>query len=177
MESKNNPKLLVVLGKKPRASKTSKRYEHDREKYFLYSSQANTAGNYLIYHEVAPYPLIKVITIVADETIEKAYDWIKENTERIKTSLGDYRDRIQIPAESWFLMMKNQKKLNRDYEMFEDNIARPYTILVVLDIDGEYRYVKVRGNYPTKRSGLNNLVVDPEAVKNEYIRRKENGSI
>ncbi len=173
----SKPKLLVVLGKKPRASKTSKRYEYDREKYFLYSSQANTAGNYLIYHEVAPYPLIKVIPIVADETIEKAYDWIKENSAKIKLSLGDYRDRIQIPAESWYLMTKNEKKLNRNYEMFEGGISLPNTVLVVLEIEDELKYIRVRGRYPTKRSGLNNLVVDPEAVKNEYIRRRKNGDI
>jgi len=167
--------ILVVFGKKPRASRSSKRYEYRGDKYFLYSSKTHTYGNVMIFSDVAPYPLIAVVVITRDETIEKAYDWIKEHSLDIKALLGDYRHRVQIPIDSWFLILRNVKKLNREYGIYPSDSHVPYTKLVCMYIDEKYVYVKVDEHAPTKRSGLNNLVIDEDAVKLEYLRRVENG--
>ncbi len=171
-------RLLVVLGKKPRASKTSVRYEYGGERFFLFSNKTTTSGSIFIFQDVVPYPLIAVIAMGRDDSIDKAKNWIKVKSSDIKSLLGDYRHRIQLPLESWTLILKNQKKLNRNYDIYDDGLHRPFHKLVVVEHEGKYLYLSVDDRAPTKRSKLNNIVTDNEEILAEYLRRvKENERI
>jgi len=173
MATKNSNNLLVVFGKKPRKSKTSLRYEYMGYKFYLYSNKANTSGNYMLFYDVEPYPLIAVFGMSQGEDYTIVHDWIKSHLADIKKMLGDYRDKIQIPYNSWLLIQKNNKKINRTYEIYDDGKMRAGTRLVFIEVDGSYLYLRVGGKYPTRRTSMNNVVPEAEMIYDEYIRRKD----
>jgi len=145
-------------------------------KFFLYSNQANTSGNYWLFYDVEPYPLIALFGMSQEEDYTKVQDWIKTNLTDIKIKIADYRDRIPVPLDSWILMQKNEKKMNRSFDIYDDGIPRKDTALVVLEVDGAYRYIKVGGNYPKRKRGSNEFP-DKELIEIEYLRRIEDGTI
>ena len=170
---KNKDNLLVVFGKKPRKSKTSLRYEYLGYKFYLYSSKAKTSGNYLLFYDVAPYPLIAVFGMSQDDTYTVVHDWIKSHLADIKVMLGDYRDKVQIPYDSWILIQKNYKKINRTYDIYDDRKMRAGTKLVSIYTPDGYIYLRVSGKYPTRRTSMNNIVPEDEMIYKEYLRRKD----
>jgi len=165
-------KLLIVFGKKPRASKTSKRFSYLGSNYFLYSNKVNTSGVALVFLDSPPYPLIAAIPRESNESFDEVHEWIRNNTKDIQVKLGDYRDRTQLDLESWFLINKNKKKLNRSFTIHEE--SKPFCKLTTIEIDGEWVYLWLdMKECPTKRSKMNNIIIDSELVKIEYLRRKE----
>ena len=165
--------LLVVFGKKPRKSKTSLKYEYLGQKFYLYSSKAKTNGNYMLFLDVEPYPLIAVFGMSQDDDYTIVHEWIKKHLTDIKIKLGDYRDKIQIPFDSWMLIQKNQKKINRTYEIYDDGLMRAGSKLVVVELNGEHLYLRVTGKFPTRRTSMNNTVPEDGMILKEYLRRKD----
>jgi len=173
----SSPELLVTFGKKPRKSKTSLRYEYMGQKFYLYSNKANTLLNIWLFHDVEPYPLIAVFAMSQDEDHSTVQDWIKSHLIDIKIKLGDYRDKIQLPLDSWTMIQKNQKQLSASYEIYDGNELMPESKLIVVPRGKDFLYLRVRGNYPKKPTASNRDRPDKDLVLKEYLRRKENEKI
>ena len=92
-------KLVVVYGKKPRKSKTSKIVEVLGHSFFLHQSKAGTRNNIDLYLFEEPYPLILCFYMGKGDTQLKVTDWIERNIVQIKAMIKDMDKYIKIPLE------------------------------------------------------------------------------
>ncbi len=176
MKPTKNPNLLVVYGAKPRASKTSKRYTYGGLKFFLYSNKAKTNGVVLVFLDIEPYPMISVIAREDKSSLTEVHDWISVNIEKIRKLVMDYRNKIQVPLESWLLINKNEDKMKINYDIRLES-KKGYR-LCLPEHQGRVLYLYVNMNEaPTKRSKTGSVIIDSELVLKEYLRRINDDSI
>jgi len=94
MNNQNNPKIISVYGKKPRASKTSKRASILGLELFYQCSKGATGGGILIWHDKPPYQLIKGIWDFGLDNHITANDWVRDNIDEIRKRLADTKGYI-----------------------------------------------------------------------------------
>ena len=92
-------RLVVVFGKKPRNSKTSKRYVVNGMPFYLNQSKIGTKNNVDLYYDREPYPLIGCFYMSKEDTHDKVLKWIERNFDDIKARLNTVSTSIQIPIE------------------------------------------------------------------------------
>jgi len=147
---KNQPKpILRVYGKKPRASKTSRRIHFKGFDFFLHRSKAETGGHIMIYWDKVPYPCIKLLVYNDDDDIEeKATEWIDNNLDKVIDKFQRLKDYAHVPRE--FLAKMNPNGKN-NYDIVEGSNRKPFYQLVTVDHNGEYLYLWCNPNEaPTK---------------------------
>ena len=149
MNNQNNPKIISVYGKKPRASKTSKRASIHGLNLFYQCSKASTLGMIYIWHDMPPYQLIHIIVDSSRDNHITANDWARDNLAGIRKELADstkvfmdkeMTDKIYNPKKAKAKVDESQKRFTATcticgthYNSNEEIVDMCCSILVVND--------------------------------------------
>lgn len=162
-------KPFAIYGKKPRASKTSKREVLDNIPVFLHFSNGSTGGNIVCYYDKPPYPRICVASgMTYWDCRSKIEEFFSKNSLDIKYRLENLDKNYGIPYD----IMDKQTKLNDNlYDIFTEPGGKGFRLITPF-IDGEYIYLYADPVFaPTKNIG-GKSVLDSNAIAQEYLRRK-----
>lgn len=157
----------AVYGKKPRASKTSKRDILNGIPVFLHCSNADTKGNVVCYYDKPPFP--RICTGSGNTywgARNKIEEFFSKNALEIEHTLKTLDKNFGVPKE--FL---DTAKKEKGYEIIDDGSMRNGFKLITPFYNGDYIYLKVNSDAPhINKSGKK--VPDIDKILEEYLRRK-----
>lgn len=164
------PKFLRTFGKKPRASKTSKRMHYKGFDFFLHRSSAETGGQIMLYWDRIPYPYISLIIHDKEQmdeiTVQK---WIDLNLDKIIDVFQKLDEFVHIPKD--IMKKMNQKKYT--YEILDKLDRSKKYRLVVHKHEDDFVYLWCNPNDAPTKAHKGKQILDTDVIYKEYLKRKE----
>ena len=163
-------KPYAVYGKKPRASKTSKRDIISGIPVFLHSSVAATSGNIVVYYDKPPYP--RILTSAGNtywECRNKIEEFFSKHSLDIIEKLKNLDKNFGVPIE----YMDKITKQNTEYKISDNGKTELCSKLITPYYNEEPLYLWINLlECPTKNVG-GRKVPDVDKILEDYLKRKK----